>query len=131
MKFMKKCILFSLGGLAYNGLELLWRGRTHGSMFLCGGSCFLLLGRLSPLPPLTGGVLGAGIVTGAELLTGLAANRDWSVWDYRDLPMNFRGQVCLPYSLLWIPVSMAAIPLYRALDRTIFPTPLRGPSDAP
>ena len=44
MKFWKQAMLFYLGGCAYMGLELLWRGRSHGSMFLLGGFCFLLIG---------------------------------------------------------------------------------------
>ena len=108
-----------LGGAAYVGLELLWRGRSHISMFLAGGTCFLLLGRLNrtPLPLPARAVAGAGIVTAVELAAGLLANRDYAVWDYRGLPMNFLGQICLPYTLLWIPVSALGMVLYGALDR--------------
>ena len=59
----------------------------------------------------------AGIVTVVELIAGLLANRDYSVWDYRALPMNFLGQICLPYSLLWIPVSAMGMVLYGMVDR--------------
>ncbi len=111
------------GGAAYVGLELLWRGRSHGSMFLAGGSCFLLLGQLSKrgrsLSAPARATLGAGIVTAVELMTGLIFNRDHRVWDYRDLPLQFMGQICLPYSLLWIPVSAAAMGLYRRLEKLI------------
>ena len=57
MKIWKQAVLFYLGGCAYMGLELLWRGRSHGSMFVAGGTCFLLIGHLNhvrprlPLPP--------------------------------------------------------------------------------
>ena len=33
MAFLKKCLLFCIGGGAYVGLELLWRGYSHISMF--------------------------------------------------------------------------------------------------
>ena len=46
MHWKKNCALFVLGGAGYVGLELAWRGRSHISMFLAGGVCFLLLGRL-------------------------------------------------------------------------------------
>ncbi len=113
-------MLFCTGGVGYVGMELLWRGWSHGSMFLAGGSCFLLLGglcRVSPRLPLAARALtGAGVITTVELLAGLLANRDYRVWDYRGMPMNFCGQICLPFSLLWIPVSLGAMALYQAMD---------------
>lgn len=119
MRIWKSCFLFSLGGSAYTVLELLWRGRSHGSMFALGGLCFVLIGQLQklrriPLSLLL--LLSAGLVTGLELLTGLLVNRDHSVWDYRQMPYHYLGQICLNYSLLWIPVSFIAILLYRALE---------------
>jgi len=121
----KKYLLFGLGGCGYVGLEYLWRGWSHGSMFLAGGTCFLLLGKLNKTQPrLTlplRALAGAMIITSVELLAGLLANRNYQVWDYRRMPMNFYGQVCLPYSLLWIPVSLGAMALYNVLDRRISP----------
>ena len=87
MKIWKNAVLFYLGGCIYMALELLFRGRTHGSMFLAGGACFLLLGLLGRARPRLPGPLlpiaGALIVTAVELAVGLAVNRDWTVWDYR------------------------------------------------
>ena len=120
MKKGKYFLLFGAGGLAYVGLELLWRGRSHGSMFLAGGSCFLLLGQLNRLRrrlslPVRAAA-GAGVITAVELLAGLVFNRGYTVWDYRRMPANFLGQVCLPFSLLWIPVSVVGMLLYDRLD---------------
>jgi uncharacterized membrane protein len=88
-------------------------------MFLAGGTCFLLLGWLgkAPLPLLLRGILGAGVITGVELAAGLLFNGRYQVWDYRGLPMNFLGQICLPFTALWIPVSLGAMMLYRKVDR--------------
>jgi len=125
VKIWKNSLLFGLGGCGYVGLEYLWRGWSHGSMFLAGGTCFLLLGKLNKTQPrLTlplRALAGAMIITSVELLAGLLANRNYQVWDYRRMPMNFYGQVCLPYSLLWIPVSLGAMALYNVLDRRISP----------
>ena len=121
MKIWKQLILFYLGGMAYTGLELLWRGRTDGSMFVLGGGCFVALGQLRklprPLPVLV--AAGAVMVTGGELLTGLLVNRDFAVWDYRGMPLNFHGQICAGYSLLWMPVSLAGMMLYDRLERKL------------
>ena len=120
MNLWKKSLLFAVGGCGYMGLELLWRGWSHGSMFLAGGSCFLLLGKLNRTQPKLRlpfrALAGAGIITGVELLTGLLANRDYSVWDYRKLPMNYHGQICLPFCLLWLPISLGAMGLYEIVD---------------
>lgn len=123
MKFLRKCILFYLGGFAYMTLEFLWRGRSHGSMFLLGGTCFWLLGKLYrgfqriylPVKML----LGAAVVTALELFTGLLVNRNYTVWDYRKLPFQFRGQISLVYSLLWVPVSLAAMLLYDGAEQIV------------
>ena len=123
MKFWKQAILFYLGGCAYMGLELLWRGRSHGSMFVAGGTCFLLIGHLNhvhpklPLP--LRAVAGAGIVTMVELGIGLLVNRDYAVWDYRHQTGNFLGQICPMFTVLWIPVSLMALYLHDLLSGSL------------
>lgn len=125
MRFLENSGLFALGGGAYVGLELLWRGHSDPSMFLAGGTCFLLLGGLNRAKPLLPFpircLVGAGIITSVELLTGLLVNRDYAVWDYRNMPGNFYGQICLPFSLLWIPVSAGALLLHRVILRLLRP----------
>ena len=123
MRISKQIPLFFIGGTGYIGLELLWRGWSHFSMFLAGGTCFLLLGKLNDthprLPLLLRGAAGAGVITTVELLAGLLFNRDYSVWDYRHLPGNFHGQICLRFFLLWIPISLGAMWVYKTLQRPL------------
>lgn len=118
MNYRKKAALFVLGGCGYVGLELLWRGRSHGSMFAAGGACFLLLGKLAeyPLSLPVRAAAGSGVITAVELGTGLLVNREHRVWDYRDKWGNFRGQICPLYSALWAPLSVTAMALYRRLE---------------
>ena len=119
MKYIRYFLLFCTGGTAYMLLELIWRGWSHGSMFLAGGVCFLLLGRISHMQ--VAGIfkplLGAVGITAVELIAGILINRDYGVWDYRQVPLSFLGQICLPFSLLWIPVGAVGMLLYRLLDR--------------
>lgn len=119
MRFWKLSLLFYLGGMCYSALELLWRGFTHWSMFLLGGLCFVLVGNLKRLrlPWLL--MEAALLITGLELCCGLLVNRTYRVWDYRHVPLNFRGQICLPFTLLWIPVSLIAMLIYKSVDRGI------------
>lgn len=119
----KLSLLFYLGGMCYAGLELLWRGFSHWSMFVLGGICFVLVGNLKRLRqhlPLPLRLLEASLlITLLELGCGLLVNRDYRVWDYRHLPMNLFGQICLPFTLLWIPVSLVAMVLYEYTNRGI------------
>ena len=96
-------------------------------MFALGGGCFLAIGELGRRFPRLGrptrAVLGSLVCTAGELATGLVFNGDYKIWDYRDLPLNFRGQICLPFTLLWIPLSAAAGELFRWLDGKSFRIP--------
>ena len=121
MKIWKNTLLFYLGGMCYCGLELLWRGRTHGSMFLLGGACFLILGKVGALRMNLFGraVLGGMLITLGELAVGLLVNRRFQVWDYRSLPLNFCGQVCLTYTLFWMLLSPVGFCAYRWMARKL------------
>lgn len=92
-------------------------------MFVAGGICFLLIGHLGAvrprLPLIPRALVGAGIITMVELAAGLMVNRSYQVWDYRDRPGNFLGQICPGFTLLWIPVALAAMLIYEGLDRRI------------
>ena len=123
MPIWKRSAIFLTGGSAYVGLELLWRGYSHGSMFAAGGLCLLLIGHLGevkPRLPLPLRILaGAAIITMVELGTGLLVNRDYRVWDYRHQPGNFLGQICPQFCLLWIPVAALAMGLYEGMKQLL------------
>lgn len=120
---MKKLVckyitLLIAGGGIYVLLELIWRGRSHWTMFLLGGLCFIGIGLINELipwdMPLWQQILiGACIVTALEFLTGCIVNLwfGWGVWDYSELPGNIMGQICPQFFLLWLPVAMVAIVL--------------------
>ena len=127
MAFWKRMTIFGAGGAAYVGLELLWRGRSHSSMFLAGGTCLLLIGHLNEVKPRLPLILrilaGAGIITMVELAAGLLANRDHRVWDYRDQWGNFLGQICPAFCLLWIPIAGLALVAYEGLKKVLSEKP--------
>ena len=124
----KEVVLAVCGGCLYVVLELVLRGYSHWTMFLLGGLCFVLIGLLNEvipweMPLLLQGVIGsAAIVTPLELLTGCIVNLGlgWNVWDYSALPCNLWGQICLPFSLLWVVVSIAAVVLDDWLRHWLF-----------
>lgn len=114
---MKHRFLFFLFGAgAYASLELISRRRTYFCMFLAGGTCFLLIQRicnqlLQRCRAITRCLAGSAVITAVELMFGLLFNRRHTVWDYSALPMNFRGQICLPFSLLWMLLALPAMKL--------------------
>ena len=123
MAIWRKAMLFALGGCTYLALELGFRGRTDGSMFVAGGLCFLLVGQLNlvqpRLPEIPRALVGALVITMVEFAIGLAVNRDYRVWDYRGIPGNCLGQICPRFTLIWIPVAWVAGRLYTYLEKEI------------
>ena len=115
MKAMGKLALFCLGGGGYVGLELLYRGYSHISMFAAGGICFLLLGQLERrhLPVPVRAVAGGAAITAVERAAGRLVNREYQIWDYRQQPGNVLGQICPQFFLLWMLLSLGAMEVYR------------------
>lgn len=114
----KMVILLLIGGLIYYGIEVAWRGYSHWTMALVGGICFVVIGGINEFFPWTmplalQGVIGACFITAMELVSGLILNV-WlglGIWDYSAIPLNFMGQICLPFGLLWILLSVVAVVL--------------------
>lgn len=116
----------SVGGAVYYAIELIWRGHSHWTMALLGGALFLILGDIGnhlgeETPLWVQAAFGGVIVTACELSAGIWINLvlGLDVWDYSRVPFNLLGQICLPYSLLWVPLSAVAIRLDRRLRRTL------------
>ena len=76
LKLLNKYLfMFDAGGLLYIIIELIWRGRSHWTMFLLGGICFISLGLINEVipwqMPLWQQILiGAIGITTLEFLTG-------------------------------------------------------------
>jgi uncharacterized membrane protein len=45
-------------------------------------------------------------------------HRQW--WDYSDVPLNFHGHVCLPFSLCWIFLSLMSLKWLHPVIVTVF-----------
>lgn len=120
-------ILFLLGGLTYGFIEILWRRRTHISMVITGGLCFLILYKIftkfKDMLLLYKCVIGSAVITTLEFFCGCIVNLllKLNVWDYSKLPFNLLGQICILYSVLWglltIPISLIS---YRISKLTHF-----------
>lgn len=108
--------LFILGGGVYVLIELLYRGRSHPTMFLLGGLCFYMIGLINELYPwdmplVSQMLISTCIVTTLEFIFGIVLNV-WlhlGIWDYSMLPYNLCGQICLLFSIIWFFLSALAI----------------------
>lgn len=112
----KYLCLFVIGGLTYILIEITYRGYSHWTMFLLGGICFLALGKINDVLSwktclIMQSFIGASLITILEYITGVIVNiwLGWNVWDYSDMLLNLNGQICLPFFLLWIPISIIGI----------------------
>ena len=119
-------MLFAYGGMIYMTLEEIFRQRTAYSMGICGGLAFIIIGCLNDVIPwsmslikqcLIGGIC---IVTPLEFSFGELFNRTYEIWDYRAISLNFDGQICVPFTILWCFVSLVAIILDDYLRYYIF-----------
>ncbi|MCD7785449.1 MAG: putative ABC transporter permease [Oscillospiraceae bacterium] len=112
---VKRMVIFVAGGLSYGLLEIIWRGYTHISMFLVGGLCLVIIGSMDEggeAPCLLWqACLGSLTITVMEFTSGVIVNlvMGLDVWNYSSLPFNIMGQICLPYSVLWLMLSIPAI----------------------
>ncbi len=106
-----------LGALGYPALEVAWRGRTHWTMALAGGMAAVALRRISGRHrrrPLWRQALRGGLaITGIEYAIGRLFNRRHRIWDYRKMPLNLQGQVCLSYTACWCVLSGLVLSLMR------------------
>ena len=66
-------------------------------------------------------LVGMLIITGVELLFGLIFNiiLKEHVWDYSGVPLNFLGQVCVPFSLIWFALSGVAFKVIDTVQESI------------
>lgn len=131
MIFVKEAItqfiFFLIGGFLYVCIELLVRGHSAFSMFLAGGFCFVLIGlfhqRVASVLSLPIQMfLSALIITFVEFIIGLIVNL-WlgkNIWDYSNQPFNYKGQICLLYTIYWFFLSFPIIYLNTWLRKYFF-----------
>ena len=126
MKKWETAFIFLSGAGGYYAIELAWRGRSHWTMALTGGTCFCLLSRLNTRmdkrPVMLKAVAGAGIITAVEFLVGCIVNLGlkWDVWDYSKMRFNLLGQICPLYFFLWTLLCVPLSPLCKAINKHIF-----------
>lgn len=124
---LKFIMLFSTGGMLYGIIETLFRGFSHISMFIAGGICFVFIGLLDEsrkirIPFIMQMLISSVIITAVELVTGMIVNigLNLNVWDYSYIPFNYKGQICLLFSIMWFFLSGIGIILEDLIRIIIF-----------
>lgn len=115
---------FAVGAFGYGFVEVLFRGYTHWSMALAGGTVlvlFTLINQSRSIPLLIRCLLGMIIITSIEFGVGMLVNiaAGWDVWDYSDKPFNIMGQICPQFSAVWFLVSIPAFWLSSFIETQV------------
>lgn len=113
---LKNFTVFVIGALIYGLIEISARGFTHITMGLLGGISMLVIhltndSRRLGLNFFLQIVIIAFFITAIEFMTGEIVNvrLGMNIWDYSDIPMNFDGQICLPFVGIWLVLSAIGV----------------------
>lgn len=113
MKPSQLLFSFLMGYFSYSLVEIVMRGYTHWTMCLTGGIVMTMLYAINSRRTMTlmkSCALGSLLITAIELSVGIYDNiiMHWNVWDYSDMPFNFLGQICIPFSAFWFVLCIPA-----------------------
>lgn len=123
---LKELIIFVIFGLLYGLIEILFRGYTHWTMLLLGGFCGVIIGLLNEITPTMKVpiqmLISSIFVTILELIFGYILNikLGLNIWDYTNQPFNFKGQICLLFSIVWFFLSLLVIYLDDFIKSILF-----------
>lgn len=123
-----KCVfMFIFGFMAYTTIECCFRGYSYPLMGLCGGLVFVLLDKINDkiswdIDILVQGIIGLMLITSLEFIIGEMSLQGLiqPMWNYSDMPFNYKGIICLPFSLIWVGLSIVAIVVADWLNYYIF-----------
>lgn len=121
MKLSQLLFSFLMGYFCYSLVEIVMRGYTHWTMCLTGGIVMTMLYAINSRRTMTllrSCALGSLLITAIELTVGIFDNiiMHWNVWDYSDMPFNFLGQICIPFSAFWFVLCIPARLLCRIIS---------------
>ncbi len=122
--FFEYAAVFAAGGCAYSLLEIIFRGYTHWTMVLTGGICVVLIYLISTKSREAvwkKWIMGGAAITTVEFVVGGTVNilLGWNVWDYSEQLLNLMGQICLPFSALWVLLCVPAMWMCRGVHGAI------------
>lgn len=131
MKINKSILLFLVGYCTYISIEVTYRNISYPIMGICGGLAILLLDKINDniswnVDLCLQGLCGSALITFFELIIGeIALNTSLLpvMWDYSNVPLNFDGVICLPFSIVWFFLSILAIFLADVINYYVLDEP--------
>lgn len=127
MKIIKNLIMFYIGASSYVFIEVIYRGYSFLPMAVCGGLAILLLDKINnriswDMDILFQGCIGSLLITLMEFIIGYGSLIGVfpQMWDYSNVILNYKGIICVPFSLIWILLSILAIMLADAINYYVF-----------
>ena len=128
MKILRPLILFLTGFCTYITIEVCFRGYSYPLMGLVAGLVFLFLDCINDtlltwdMDILIQGCFGSIIITFCELIIGTIQHKYGLIpmWDYSNMALNYHGIICLPFSLIWMGLSILGIILADSINYYVF-----------
>lgn len=124
--FLLYTVAFLAGGNLYCIIELLYRARTHYSMFFCAGFAVIILLHIfastKDIGFLKFALIASAVITALEFVFGIIFNiiLKMNVWDYSNVPMNILGQICIPFSLIWFGFGIILYFIFKLIVLRIY-----------
>lgn len=126
-KIIKNIVLFLVGFCVYITIEVCYRGVSYPLMGICGGIALIVIDKTNnriswDTDILLQCLVGCLVITGLEFMIGELSlhNIVPRMWDYSNMPFNYKGIICLPFSCMWFALSFPAILLADAINYYIF-----------
>ena len=123
-KIYKYMLIFAFGAAGYGAIGLAFRGRTHWTMLITGGICFVLIYMIAlcnKIRTWQKWLLGGLAITVVEFFVGAIVNigLGWKVWSYANMPFNLLGQICPTFSIMWCLLCIPIMWLCNTVEREI------------
>ena len=136
---MKNSILFIIGFSLFMSIECIFHF-LHGEIAyswitsgFMGGICLILVDQINDrwfgwdTQLIIQAIIGGIICTSIEFIVGTFDRvvLHLNMWDYSFIPFNYKGIICLPFSIAWCVLSILAIFIGDAVRYYIFGEPPR------
>lgn len=123
---MRIIFFYCFAGGLYMTLELIYRQYTDYHMFYLAGIIGLLILYINEWLDYDMDFIIQVFICGTcalfgELICGILFNADYHIWDYRELPFNFMGQIQLYFAFIWYILVSIFIPVLDYIDYYMFP----------